>query len=245
MREFKEGDKVRALDDYYAKDTDGGFYKGSISTVVCVDKWGASIAPISKNCWYYKENQGRNIQTERFELVETKEKVVSGRRLFKRKSESSVFFTKGLLYELSENGEYFVEDDTGSPHSGSILWIEVNFQELLGDGEYTNEEIIDRIEKAIAKNSDLFETKVTEKESFGEFHAEEADLKASETQIAGNHYSKLRIQPMRYALENELNYGQANAVKYITRYKDKNGIEDLKKAIHCIELLIEFEEGES
>lgn len=67
--------------------------------------------------------------------------------------------------------------------------------------------------------------------------------KASETQIAGNHYSKLKIQPMRYALENELNYGQANAVKYITRYKDKNGIEDLKKAIHCIELLIEFEES--
>lgn len=70
-----------------------------------------------------------------------------------------------------------------------------------------------------------------------------APPKASETQIAGNHYSKLKIQPMRYALENELNYGQANAVKYITRYKDKNGIEDLKKAIHCIELLIEFEES--
>jgi len=83
--------------------------------------------------------------------------------------------------------------------------------------------------KLLLKTRTFFETKVTEKESFGEFHAEEADLKASETQIAGNHYSKLRIQPMRYALENELNYGQANAVKYITRYKDKNGIEDLKK----------------
>jgi len=62
-------------------------------------------------------------------------------------------------------------------------------------------------------------------------------------QIAGNHYSKLKIQPMQYSLANDLNYGQANAIKYITRYKDKNGIEDLKKAIHCIELLIDFEEN--
>lgn len=62
-------------------------------------------------------------------------------------------------------------------------------------------------------------------------------------QIAGNHYSKLKIQPMEYNLANNLNYGQANAIKYVTRYKDKNGIEDLKKAIHCIQLLIEFEES--
>ena len=66
-------------------------------------------------------------------------------------------------------------------------------------------------------------------------------MKASESQIGGNHYAKLKIQPMQYALENGLNYAQANAIKYITRYQDKNGIEDLKKAIHCIELLIEWE----
>lgn len=65
--------------------------------------------------------------------------------------------------------------------------------------------------------------------------------KASEKQIAGNHYKKLKIQPMQYNLANNMNYAQANAIKYITRYKDKNGIEDLKKAIHCLELLIEFE----
>lgn len=60
-------------------------------------------------------------------------------------------------------------------------------------------------------------------------------------QVAGNHYSKLGVQPMEYALKNNLNYAQANAIKYITRYKDKNGVEDLKKAIHCLELLIEHE----
>jgi len=66
---------------------------------------------------------------------------------------------------------------------------------------------------------------------------------AYDRQEAGNHYAKLKIQPMQYALANELNYGQSNAIKYLTRYKDKNGIEDLKKAIHCIELLIEYEES--
>ena len=68
--------------------------------------------------------------------------------------------------------------------------------------------------------------------------------KPSEKQVAGNHYKKLKIQPMKYNLANNLNYAQANAIKYITRYKDKNGIEDLEKAIHCLELLISFEKGE-
>lgn len=67
---------------------------------------------------------------------------------------------------------------------------------------------------------------------------------ASEKQVDGNHYAKLKIQPMAYCLHNNLNYGQSNAIKYITRYKDKNGIQDLEKAIHCIELLIQHEKGE-
>lgn len=66
-------------------------------------------------------------------------------------------------------------------------------------------------------------------------------MSAFEKQVSGNHYKSLKIQPMQYALENNLNYGQANAVKYITRYKAKGGLEDLKKAIHCIELLIDHE----
>jgi hypothetical protein len=64
---------------------------------------------------------------------------------------------------------------------------------------------------------------------------------AFDKQEGGNHYKDLAIQPMTYALENKLNYAQANVVKYVTRYKNKNGIEDLKKAIHTLELLIEHE----
>ncbi len=66
-------------------------------------------------------------------------------------------------------------------------------------------------------------------------------MSAYDKQEGGSHYKTLAIQPMEYALKNNLNYAQANAIKYITRYKSKGGVEDLQKAIHCIELLIEHE----
>jgi hypothetical protein len=62
-------------------------------------------------------------------------------------------------------------------------------------------------------------------------------------QVGGSHYKGYKIQPIEYAMANNLNYCQANAVKYITRYRDKAGIEDLRKAIHNIEILIELEEN--
>lgn len=61
------------------------------------------------------------------------------------------------------------------------------------------------------------------------------------TQVGGNHYKGYSIQPIEYAMANNLNYCQANAIKYVTRYRDKGGKEDLLKAIHNIELLIELE----
>lgn len=68
-------------------------------------------------------------------------------------------------------------------------------------------------------------------------------MSALEKQVAGNHYKDLAIQPMEYSMKNKLNACQHTAIKYVTRYKDKGGVEDLKKAIHCIEMLIEFEYG--
>ena len=62
------------------------------------------------------------------------------------------------------------------------------------------------------------------------------------TQVGGDHYSKLAIQPAEYITKNKLTYLQGNVIKYVTRYKDKNGIEDLQKAKHYIDLLIELEE---
>lgn len=65
---------------------------------------------------------------------------------------------------------------------------------------------------------------------------------ASDVQVGGDHYKKLAIQPMEYSMANKLDPLQHTAIKYVTRFRDKNGIEDLRKAIHCIEMLIEWEE---
>lgn len=64
---------------------------------------------------------------------------------------------------------------------------------------------------------------------------------ALDTQVGGNHYSKLAIQPMEYSMANKLDACQHTAIKYITRFRDKGGVADLDKAIHCIEMLKEFE----
>ena len=67
---------------------------------------------------------------------------------------------------------------------------------------------------------------------------------AKDTQVGGDHYKKLKIQVSDYIYENNLNWYQGNAIKYLSRYNSKNSdtakqIEDLNKAIHYIQLLIE------
>ena len=66
---------------------------------------------------------------------------------------------------------------------------------------------------------------------------------ALETQVGGDHYSKLAIQPVEYITANKLTYLQGNVIKYVTRYKDKGTpLQDLQKAQHYIQMLIELEE---
>lgn len=65
---------------------------------------------------------------------------------------------------------------------------------------------------------------------------------ALEKQEGGGHYMKCAIQPIEYIHANNLPFIEGNVVKYITRWRDKNGIEDLKKVIHYVELLMELEQ---
>lgn len=60
-----------------------------------------------------------------------------------------------------------------------------------------------------------------------------------DTQYGGDHYKARGIQPLQYSLANELPFCEGNVVKYITRYKDKNGSEDLKKVVHYAQFLLE------
>jgi len=66
-------------------------------------------------------------------------------------------------------------------------------------------------------------------------------MSALESQVGGDHYKKLKIQPIEYIHANGIGYMEGNVIKYVSRWKDKNGIKDLEKAKHYIDLLIELE----
>ena len=69
-------------------------------------------------------------------------------------------------------------------------------------------------------------------------------MSALKNQVAGNHYSSLEIQPVEFIYRNKLDFLQGSAIKYITRFRSKGGKDDLLKARHFIDLLIEMEYGE-
>lgn len=62
-----------------------------------------------------------------------------------------------------------------------------------------------------------------------------------DVQVAGQHYKTKAIQPIEYIHANNLNYSEGAIVKYITRWRDKNGFEDLEKIKHYVDLLIAME----
>ena len=72
---------------------------------------------------------------------------------------------------------------------------------------------------------------MTDKKMFEEVFPEEK-------QIGGNHYKSFYIQPYEFISKNNLSFFQGNVVKYVCRYLNKNGIQDLEKIIHYCELEI-------
>jgi len=64
-------------------------------------------------------------------------------------------------------------------------------------------------------------------------------------QIGGNHYQSMVIQPIEFIVANNIPFLEGNVIKYVCRHRNKNGIEDLKKARNYLDRLIEIEEAES
>jgi hypothetical protein len=62
-------------------------------------------------------------------------------------------------------------------------------------------------------------------------------------QVGGDHYMDKAIQPWDYIIANNLGYLEGNIVKYISRWKDKGGVDDLRKAQHYLAKLIEVSDG--
>ena len=64
-------------------------------------------------------------------------------------------------------------------------------------------------------------------------------MSAYDKQVGGKHYIKYKVQPSKFVTENKLLYPEGSVIKYILRHQDKGGKQDLLKAIHFIEMIIE------
>ena len=66
-------------------------------------------------------------------------------------------------------------------------------------------------------------------------------MSANDTQVGGDHYKGKSIQPWDYIVANDLGYLEGNIVKYISRWRSKGGVDDLRKVLHYTQKLIEVE----
>jgi hypothetical protein len=66
---------------------------------------------------------------------------------------------------------------------------------------------------------------------------------ANDMQVGGDHYMDRSIQPWDYIVSNDLGFLEGNIIKYVTRWKYKNGVDDLRKAQHYLAKLIEVADG--
>ena len=65
-----------------------------------------------------------------------------------------------------------------------------------------------------------------------------------DTQVGGNHYQTMKIQPAEFINKNEMKFAEGNAIKYICRHVNKGGLQDLEKAKHYIDMIIDRDYGD-
>jgi hypothetical protein len=68
---------------------------------------------------------------------------------------------------------------------------------------------------------------------------------ALKKQIGGSHYADMAIQPVKFITANDIGFLEGNIIKYVCRHHAKNGAQDIKKAIHYCELLLQTKYGET
>lgn len=69
-----------------------------------------------------------------------------------------------------------------------------------------------------------------------------AERTALQQQEGGDHYRSMAIQPIEFLHANHIPFAEGSVIKYVCRWRKKNGVEDLRKARHFLDLLIELEE---
>lgn len=65
----------------------------------------------------------------------------------------------------------------------------------------------------------------------------------TETQYGGRHYKDLAIEPAEYCHRNKFQFCESEAIKYLSRFRAKNGAEDIKKAIHYCQMILDMDYG--
>lgn len=101
-------------------------------------------------------------------------------------------------------------------------------------------------EKVLLENADEKLTAlINEKKDFVPSKPEEVTKKddsksALDYQVGGNHYQQMAYQPLSFIMDMKLNFCEGNIVKYVARYKYKNGLQDLQKAQHYLKFLLEL-----
>ena len=68
-------------------------------------------------------------------------------------------------------------------------------------------------------------------------------MNANDEQVGGTHYKDKSIQPWDYIAANNIGYFEGNIIKYVSRWRNKGGVDDLNKAAHYLEKLIELQKG--
>ena len=72
---------------------------------------------------------------------------------------------------------------------------------------------------------------------------EAQQVSSNSIQVGGTHYKDMPIQPIEYIMKNGLGYLEGNVIKYVSRHTKKNGVEDIDKAIHYLNLIKEYTYG--
>lgn len=129
----------------------------------------------------------------------------------------SIEVPEGAKY-MTNPYKYFWRDNKESPHFNSGKWV-------FNDGETINEYLKRSEAKIVWQRSNPVDSEPKSENPW-------------DTQVGGDHYKHYKIQPMQFALENNLNPLQHSVIKYVMRHQEKNGKQDLEKAKHYIDLMI-------
>lgn len=244
---FKLNDKVRLLTEFYEdEDLTQSIPKGSILTVVAdcrtLGQWidQTSVQLDFLNPPYNHENEFELVEEEKVQLKVPKfcrgDKVI----LTNPKADSGHGLEEGWIgYVLSPNdGSDEIPVQVATEESNLVYYyFDEDELELLSAAKPDIKHIKVRHDSVGLSLDDPL-MKITPSDFVG------SKGSALDKQIGGGHYKSKGIQPIEYIFANNLGFCESNIVKYATRWKDKNGIQDLEKIIHYAELLIELTKKE-